>query len=334
LPIIIKSQVFLKQGIFLGAGLLVMIVALSVPTRLIRRYAYVIFGLCIIALVAVLLFGVVSHGSRRWFSLGSINFQPSEVMKLALIIGLARYLSSYPPAKGTYKFSELIVPFLMFGIPMGLIMKQPDLGTALSIGVIGFSMVLFMGIRFKALLFMFIAVLLAVIPAWYSLHDYQKRRVKVLLNPESDPQGSGWHIQQSKIAVGSGQIFGKGFLQGTQTQLEFLPERTTDFVFCVLAEEAGFAGSLFIIGLYAVFIYRLLRVALRSKEVFPALLSFGIAVMIFFHVLVNIGMVIGLFPIVGLPLPLLSYGGSALVSNLFSVGIVLGVSMRRLLFVR
>lgn len=334
LPIVIQSKVFTKQLVFLGLGLIVMLIALSIPTQMYHRLAYLFYIMCVLALVAVLAFGAVSHGSRRWISLGSYNFQPSELMKLGVIVVLARYLSKNPPRQGVYRFTELIIPFLLFGVPMALILKQPDLGTALAVGAIGFAMVLFVGIKFRALLIMFVAVLIAVIPAWYSLHDYQKRRVMVLLNPDQDPQGSGWQITQSKIAVGSGQLLGKGFLKGTQTQLEFLPERTTDFIFCVLAEEGGFLACLLLLGIYVLLVYRLMRVALRSRDLFSVLLSFGVAVMIFFHVLVNIGMVIGLLPIVGLPLPLFSYGGSSLLVNMFAVGIIAGASMRRLLFVK
>jgi len=330
----IHSRVFTKQLAFVGLGIVAMLVAISLNPQFLNRYAYLIYGICVVLLLAVLLFGVVSHGSRRWLDIGSFNFQPSEIMKLALIIGLARYLSRRPPERGVYGFKQIIIPFMFFCLPMGLVMRQPDLGTALSIGVIGFSMVLFMGIRLKSLLLMILALGMSLVPIWYSLHDYQQRRVMVLLYPDQqDVQGSGYHINQSKIAVGSGKFFGKGFLKGTQTQLEFLPERTTDFVFCVLAEEGGFLACIVVLFLYALLIYGMLQVVLKCKDLFCALLVFGISVMIFFHAVVNIGMVVGIFPIVGLPLPLFSYGGSALISTLFAVGIVLGINVRRLAFV-
>ncbi len=329
----VQSRVVLKQFAFLGIGLVGMFCALSFSPQAIQRYAYLIYGICIVLLVAVLAYGLVSHGSRRWFALGSFNLQPSELMKFALVLAMARFLSRHPPRSGLYSFSEIVVPSLLFGIPTGLIILQPDLGTGLAVGAIGVFMLLFMGVRFKTLSVIAVSVFAALIPAWhFLLHDYQRRRIMVLLNPEADPQGSGWHITQSKIAVGSGELLGKGFLQGTQNQLEFLPERTTDFIFCVLAEEAGFVGCVFLLALYSLFLYRLLRVSLRSKDLFGALVAFGVASMIFFHVVVNIGMVIGLLPIVGLPLPLFSYGGSALVSVYFATGVVLGISMRRLIF--
>jgi len=332
LPIVIRSNAFFKQLIFLGCGLLALLIGLSISSQTFSRYAYLIYGVCVLLLIAVLLFGTVAQGSRRWLTIGAYNLQPSELMKLGLILGLARYLSRNLPKHRLFSLRELIVPFIMAAVPMGLIIQQPDLGTALSVGAIGFCMILFVGVRGRLLIVIGIIALVALIPAWSKLEDYQKRRILVMWNPEQDPQGDGWHIIQSKIAVGSGQLVGKGFLEGTQTQLEFLPERTTDFVFSVLAEEAGFLGSLIVLLLYALFIYKILKVALRSKDLFSSFICFGIAVLIFFHTIVNIGMVMGLLPIVGLPLPLLSYGGSSLLSTMFAMGLVLGVGIRRLAF--
>ena len=332
LPLQIQSEAFFKQALFLVFGTIVLLFALAIPSQTLHRYAYPIYGICIVLLISVLVFGSVSHGAKRWLSLGGITFQPSEAMKLGLILGLARYLSKHPPKYGGYGFLALIIPFCFFLIPMALIFRQPDLGTALSVGAIGFSMVLFMGIRIKSLIIMTISLLIAIYPAWNFLKPYQQRRVLALINPDQDPLGSGYHIIQSKIAVGSGEIFGKGFLGGTQTQLEFLPEHTTDFVFSVLSEEWGFVGATFIIALYLLFLYRMLRVAQKSRDLFASLVCFGVAATIFFHAFVNIGMVVGLLPVVGLPLPLFSYGGSSVLSTMFSLGIVLGIGMRRLTF--
>ena len=251
---------------------------------------------------------------------------------MGVILILARYLSKRPPPPGGYGFRQLIVPLLIIGLPMGLIIRQPDLGTALVVGGVGMMMLLFVGIRPKVLLIAASVVMLAAYPVWHVLHPYQQRRVIALIDPDADPLGSGYHIIQSKIAVGSGSLFGKGYLQGTQTQLEFLPEHTTDFVFSVLAEEWGFVGCFVVICLYLVFLNRLLRVVQRSRDAFTALLTFGVVSKIFFHAAVNIGMVVGLLPVVGIPLPLFSYGGSSMIATMFSVGLVLGVSMRRLLF--
>jgi rod shape determining protein RodA len=284
-------------------------------------------------LVAVASFGVVVNGSRRWLDLGFVNLQPAEFMKLGLILFMAKRLAKNPPQDGSaFALRELIIPLLIVALPMALIMQQPDLGTALSLGLVGFIQILFMGVRPRAL--MLIAATLAILayPAWLSLHDYQQRRILVLLNPESDPQGSGYHITQSKIAVGSGELFGKGFREGTQSQLEFLPEHTTDFVFSVLAEEWGFVGSVSILVLFLLLLFRMLRVASRARDVFSTLVAMGITAQFFGHIVINIGMVIGIMPVVGIPLPLMSYGGSAMLSLMFGLGIVQGVSMRRLMF--
>ncbi|MCB0333432.1 MAG: rod shape-determining protein RodA [Bdellovibrionales bacterium] len=329
----IQSHVFLKQLRFLVVALFGMSLGMMTGTRTWYRFSYFLYAGCVLLLIGVLAFGAISHGSRRWLSFGSFNLQPSELVKLGVVLGMARYIAKHPPKKRFYGFRELIVPSLLFGVPMGLIFLQPDLGTALSVGAIGFAMLLFVGIRPKLLLGFSLLGIFAAVASWFwVLHDYQKRRVLVLFDPESNPRGEGWQIIQSKIAVGSGELFGKGYLQGSQTQLEFLPERTTDFVFCVLAEEWGFVGSLLVIGLFALLMYRLLRVVAKSKDLYSALVVFGIAVFLFFHVLVNLGMVVGLFPVVGLPLPLLSYGGSSLLTVMFCLGIVLGMSMRKTVF--
>jgi rod shape determining protein RodA len=254
-------------------------------------------------------------------------------MKLALLITMARVLSKAPPADGSrYGLKELLLPALWIAVPMGLIMQQPDLGTALSLGIVGAGQILFIGVRPKVIVGLVLSLCVLAYPAWNSLHQYQQRRILVLLNPESDPQGSGYHITQSKIAVGSGELFGKGFQKGTQTQLEFLPEHTTDFVFSVLAEEWGFVGCTFLIGLFFCLIALMLRVAKRSRDLFSCLLVIGITTQVFAHLVINIGMVIGLMPVVGIPLPLVSYGGSSLLSLMFGLGIVQGVSMRRGVF--
>lgn len=328
-PGFIQSPAFVRQVLFLCFGVMALLVGLSISSPLLYRISYVLYALGIVLLLVTLIIGVVSHGSQRWLNLGIIRFQVSEFMKIALVIALSRFLSKNPPAIGGYRFAQLIVPFLFFGVPMLLVMRQPDLGTGLVIGAIGFLMVLFMGIRPRSIGFMAGALVMLLIPAWHMLRAYQKRRILALLNPGADPLGSGYHIIQSKIAVGSGLFFGKGFMEGTQTQLEFLPEHTTDFVFSVLGEEWGFLGSFLVLLMYYFLISRMLRVAWRTKDLFPSLLVFGMAVMIFIHVVVNVGMVLGFLPVVGLPLPLFSYGGSSLLTTMFAIGLVLGVSMRK-----
>lgn len=328
-----KSAACAKQGLYLVVGLFVMIVGMAIPTHWLNRYAIPLYLLGVGLLLAVAGVGVVVNGSRRWLDLGAFKLQPSEFMKLALLITMARVLAKAPPSDGArYGLKELILPALWIAIPMGLIMQQPDLGTALSLGIVGAGQILFIGVRPRVLIGLVLTLCVLAYPAWNSLHQYQQRRILVLLNPESDPQGSGYHITQSKIAVGSGELFGKGFQKGTQTQLEFLPEHTTDFVFSVLAEEWGFVGCTFLIGLFFCLIALMLRVAKRGRDLFSCLLVIGITTQIFAHLVINIGMVIGLMPVVGIPLPLVSYGGSSLLSLMFGLGIVQGVSMRRGVF--
>jgi rod shape determining protein RodA len=333
LPFAIQSQPFLKQSIFFGVGIAAMIVALSISPQFLNRYAYVIYGVGVALLVAVVLVGSVVNGSRRWIPLpAGFNLQPAELMKLAIILCMARYLSRNPPKNGPYNLKQLIIPAGLILLPMALIMKQPDLGSAIAVGAIGGVMVLFMGIRTRIII---IALVLAagVAPlVWSHLHPYQQRRILTLFDPSADPRGSGYHINQSIIAVGSGELTGKGFMRGTQTQLEFLPEHTTDFIFSVLAEEWGFTGCLAVLIVYFILIFRLLRVSSRSKDFFSSLVAFGVATFFAVHATINIGMVIGILPVVGIPLPLFSYGGSAVLTLMFGLGLVLGISMRRLAF--
>jgi rod shape determining protein RodA len=250
-------------------------------------------------------------------------------MKLGLILALSQFLSKSSPERGGFGFKDLFIPALMVGVPMLLIIKQPDLGTALSVGAIGAALILFLGVKKKVLITCALVAAIAAPVAWNLLHDYQKRRILVLIDPQADPLGSGYHIIQSKIAVGSGGLLGKGFLEGTQSQLEFLPEHTTDFIFSVLAEEFGFVGGVTVLFLYVVLLYRMLRIVSRTNDLHDGLLAFGVVGMVFFHVIINIGMVLGLFPVVGIPLPLFSYGGSSLLSTMFCMGLVMGVAMRR-----
>jgi rod shape determining protein RodA len=327
------SAACLKQAVYVVAGLVVMAIAMSIPTQFFFRSASLLYVGSLLLLVAVAAFGVVVNGSRRWLDVGVFNLQPAEFMKFALIVAMARRLARKPPEDGkAYRLGELFVPMIIIAVPMGLIMQQPDLGTALSLGLVGVAQILFVGVRPKALITVLSVLAVLAYPSWLMLHDYQQRRILVLLNPESDPQGSGYHITQSKIAVGSGELFGKGFQEGTQSQLEFLPEHTTDFVFSVLAEEWGFVGSVSIIVLFFFLLSCMLRVAGRARDLFSSLVALGITAQFFAHIVINIGMVIGLMPVVGIPLPLVSYGGSAMLSLMFGLGVLQGVSMRRQMF--
>ena len=335
LPIVFDSEAFAKQFVFIGVGFLALVAALTISPQFIQKYAYVFYALCIVLLVLVAKFGIVVNGSRRWLNLGPVNLQAAEVVKLGVIFAMARFLSRRPPPPKGYGVFRLISPSMVILLPMALIMLQPDLGSALIVGAVGFSMVLFMGVRLRVLVTVVLIAVFAVVPAYtFLLHDYQKKRIQVLFNPEADPKGSGYHITQSKIAVGSGSVFGKGFLHGTQTQLQFLPEHTTDFIFSVLAEEWGFAGCIAVLAIYLMLLARLLQVAQRTRDLFSCLLVFGVTARLFCNVAINVGMVVGLLPVVGIPLPLFSYGGSSIVSFMFSIGIVLAVAMRRFAHMR
>lgn len=325
----IRSYPAFKQLVFLGVGIIAMFIGLSLSSLALERWAYGFYAVCVSMLVAVLLFGNVSKGARRWLNFGAFNIQPSEITKIAIILALARYLSRMSLPKKGLDFKHLIIPALMLLIPAFLDAKQPDLGTAIVSAAVGGMMLLFIGIRLRVIVTICLFGAIVAVPAWNHLHDYQRMRILTLFNPEADPMGAGYHLNQSKIAVGSGGFLGKGFLKGTQTQLEFLPEHTTDFVFSVLAEEQGFIGSFLLIALYAALVTLLLRVVTRTRSLFNSLVAFGMASMIFFHTVVNLGMVTGILPVVGITLPMFSYGGSSLISMLFGIGIVLGISMRR-----
>jgi rod shape determining protein RodA len=329
IPRFVPSPAFIKQIIFICVGLFLALIVSMLSTSKLAKAAYFFYGVCITLLIAVDLFGVVIKGSQRWIDFGPIHFQPSEITKMGVILAMAKYLASNPSPRGGFKFTSLILPCLIFMIPMGFILKQPDLGTALTIGLIGATMTVFAGVNFRTAIIAIIIGLSSLYPAWHQLHDYQKRRVMVLVDPESDPLGSGYHITQSKIAVGSGELFGKGFLQGTQTQLQFLPEHSTDFIFSVLAEEWGLVGCMIVLSLYLFLLYRLCRVITKARDSFSMFLVVGLTAYIFSHVAINIGMVIGLLPVVGIPLPLFSYGGSSLLSNMLAIGLAVGVSLRR-----
>lgn len=331
-PLRIESYPFAKQICFILLGLFLGAIVLAIPSTFFFRNAYIFYFLCLAALVFVDVRGFIAKGSQRWLELGSFSFQPSEPTKLAVVLALARYLSKNFPKSGGYSFKECLIPVMIFAVPAALIGGQPDLGTALMVLGIGSGMILFCGVRPRVIAGVFLAVTISLYPAWLTLYDYQKRRVMVLLDPDADPRGSGYHIIQSKIAVGSGALFGKGYLQGTQSQLEFLPEHTTDFIFSVLAEEWGFFGCIVLLAAYLCFLARLFWLVGASKDLFPSLTILGIALYFFLQSVINIGMVIGLLPVVGLPLPMVSYGGSSMLSCMIALAIVLGMNMRRLTY--
>ena len=286
------------------------------------KSAYLFYLLILILLFAVDLFGITSSGSKRWINLFFINLQPSELMKVSLIAFLARYYNKIP-LQNINRIKHVFIPFLSFMIPVYLVVMQPDLGTAVLIAITGLIVIWLTGFRIKYFLyssFFFICL----IPVGISfLKPYQKSRILTFLNPERDPLGAGYQIIQSKIAVGSGGIFGKGFLQGSQSYLDYLPEKHTDFIFTLFSEEFGFVGSLVLLIIYALIIYRISKIGSESRNNFAKLFCFGFSAAFFVYVAVNMSMVLGLLPIVGAPLPIMSYGGSSMLSIMIGLGIVM-----------
>ena len=316
-------------------GFALMLGTAMVPPRVWMGLAYPVYGLTLLAVVAVLLRGTQALGAQRWLDLGPVSLQPSEVMKLALILVLARYFHGLRPQRISHPL-WVGLPFLLVAVPMLLIAKQPDLGTASLLGLTGLVMMFLAG---PGLVYFAAggAALACVLPlVWHFMHDYQRQRILVFLDPAIDPLGRGYQIYQSKIALGSGGFTGKGFLQGTQTHLNFVPEKHTDFAFALWAEETGFVGSAILIALFLALIWCLMLMAWRSRSVFARLTIAGVATLLFLHVFVNIAMVVGVAPVVGVPLPLVSYGGTSLFSLMFGLGLAMGLAgtgeVRRLAF--
>ncbi len=286
------------------------------------KTAYLFYLIILILIVATHFYGVTASGSKRWINLLFINLQPSELMKIALIIFLARYYSKIPTSNVT-SIRHTFFPFVAIAIPIYMVVIQPDLGTALLIGFGGLAVIWLAGFRIKYFLYSFF-VLICLLPVGISfLKPYQKSRILTFLNPERDPLGAGYQIIQSKIAVGSGGIFGKGFLQGSQSYLDYLPEKHTDFIFTLFSEEFGFLGSITLLMIYILIIYKIVAIGNQSKNNFARLYCFGFASAFFIYVTVNMSMVLGLLPIVGAPLPIMSYGGSAMLSMMIGFGIVM-----------
>ena len=325
------TPLYLKQIFWLLIGLSVMVVIAFTEYRFYSDFAYIVYTVAFFFLLVVMGYGIITSGAQRWIKIGSISFQPSEFVKISLILALAKFFQR-PPGREGYSLKDLTLPFLFLLLPMVLILKQPDLGTSIILLLIFFSILIFVKIRWSTLLTIGLGGA-AILPiSWSFLKEYQKRRIITFFNPELDPLGAGYHLIQSKIAVGAGGIIGKGFMKGTQCKLGFLPEQQTDFIFSALGEEWGLIGSLMIVGLYFMLILWGLRIAVQSKDRFGAILSFGVVAMFFWHIFINIGMVLGMMPVVGIPLPLLSYGGSFLLSTMIGMGLLLNVSMRRYLF--
>lgn len=321
-----------KQFTWFCLSLVMLAGLLLVDYKVFEKWTLWIYVALIIALLVVWGIGRVTAGSRRWIDLGLMRFQPSEFAKLAVVLALAKCLGPRFCA-GSLEITDLLKPAVIIALPAFLVLIQPDLGTAVVTMLIGASMVLFAGPSRRVLVWLSAGLGSLVIPVYFFggklLLDYQKRRISTFLNPDFDPLGAGYHILQSQIAIGSGGLTGQGYLQGAQNQLMFLPVKHTDFIFTILAEEFGFMGCSIVLCLFAAYLFRGLAVTLKARDGFGALISFGCVSIIFWHVIINVGMVMGLMPVVGVPLNFLSYGGSSLLSSFIITGLVSNVSMRR-----
>lgn len=304
---------------------IVMWIAANVPPQTLMRFAVPIYTIGIALLIAVAAFGMVKKGARRWINLG-IVIQPSEIMKIAMPLMLAWF---FQKREGMVRWQEFLVAGVLLAVPVGLIAKQPDLGTAVLVLAAGFYVIFLAGLSWKILIGLVIAVAASLPVVWAQLHDYQRQRVMMLIDPTSDPLGKGFHIIQSTIAVGSGGISGKGWLQGTQAHLEFIPERTTDFIFAVFSEEFGLIGNIVLMLLYLALIGRGLIIAGNAPSFFTRLLAGSITMIFFTYAFVNMGMVSGILPVVGVPLPFFSYGGTALVTLGLGAGILMSIQRHR-----
>lgn len=317
-----------KQMINFAVATGLMLIVAQIQPRTLRTWAPVLYFGTLGVLILVLIIGDISKGAQRWLDLGILRFQPAELMKLAVPLMVARSLDQHilPPT-----FKLLILPTLYIIVPVLLIAVQPDLGTSILVASTGFFVLFLAGLSWKIMISLG-AMAAASAPAlWFVLHDYQRERILTLFDPERDPLGSGYHIIQSKIALGSGGFFGKGWLNGTQSHLEFLPERTTDFIFAVFGEEFGFIGILFLLFVYALIIMRGMYIGMQARDTFARLLAGSIVMTFFVYVFVNIGMVNGILPVVGIPLPLISYGGTSLVTIMIAFGILMSIQTHRTL---
>jgi rod shape determining protein RodA len=309
-----------------GTAFLVLILLANIHPDRLRDLAYWIYGVGLLLLILVLMVGDEGKGAQRWLNLGIVRFQPSELMKLAVPLLVAAYIAERPLPSS---FLRIAVCLSMVFIPSLLISKQPDLGTALLIVISGLLVIFLSGVSWKFIISFLISVASALPILWYVMHDYQKQRVLTFLNPESDPLGAGYHIIQSKIAIGSGGLSGRGWLEGTQSNLAFLPERSTDFIFSVIGEEFGLIGVGMLLFLYLAIASRGLYIASQAQSSFARLLAGSISLTFLVGVIVNVGMVTGLLPVVGVPLPLISYGGTSMVTLLASFGILMSIHTHR-----
>ena len=318
-----------RQMVRFVGGIFLMLAVAVLDILIWLRYAYPIYFISLILLLVVEFSGSIGMGAQRWIDLGVFSFQPSEIMKVSIILLLARYFYA-SRLEDVSRFSHILPPIILMAIPAFLIIRQPDLGTSILMLVTGISMLFVVGTRIWIFFLGGLAIVGAIIPLWqFVLRGYQKARLLTFINPERDPLGAGYHILQSKIALGSGGLFGKGFMEGSQSHLSFLPEKQTDFIFTMLAEEFGLIGGLLLIVLYIVILVYAFVMSLRCRSQFGRLIGIGVSTSFFLNVFVNIAMVMGLVPVVGMPLPLISYGGSAMLTLMFSFGLLLCVYINR-----
>jgi rod shape determining protein RodA len=317
-----------RHGMRFAFGVVMMLSLAMVDIRFLARFSWPFYGVALVLLVLTLKMGHVGKGAERWLELGPVQLQPSEIMKVALAMALASWFNRASWARvGNPLF--LIPPAIAVLLPVGLILKEPNLGTAFITGVIGCSIILAAGMRLWQVLIVLLPLPFVVQFAYHHLHDYQRARITTFLNPESDPLGAGYNIIQSKIALGSGGLWGKGFMQGTQAHLNFLPEKQTDFIFSIIAEEWGLVGALALLGLLLLIILGAMAIALRCRHQYGRLLALGIGVNMFMYVFVNVAMVVGAIPVGGVPLPLVSHGGSAMLTVMFAMGLLMSVHVHR-----
>ena len=322
-------SVILKQTVWLLIGFLIMSIFSYIPPKFYYHWTPWIFSAGLLLLIGVLIFGNISKGARRWFDLGFFHLQPSEIMKLAMPMMLSYYFDNkkLPP-----KIKPLIISLILLVFPVILIAKQPDLGTAIIISAAGLCVLLLAGLNWKLILIFLSLGALSTPILWHFMHGYQKERVLTFLNPESDPLGSGYHIIQSKIAIGSGGLFGKGWLHGTQSHLQFLPAHATDFIFAVTGEELGLIGCLALLILFLVVFGRGFYISSQAQDTFTRLLSGSLSLTFILCTFINIGMVVGILPVVGVPLPLISYGGSSIITTMAGFGVIMSIHTHRKLW--
>jgi rod shape determining protein RodA len=317
-----------RQMLRFAVGMALMLVIALTDIRFWLRYAHSFYAIALILLIAVEFAGSVGMGAQRWISLKFFYLQPSEIMKVALVLSLARYFHRLSLEDVT-RPTQLLFPILLVATPTVLVLRQPDLGTALLLLFSSAAMFFLAGVRIWKFVLIGLISLASIPLGWSMMHTYQKNRIMTFLSPENDPLGSGYHILQSKIALGSGGLFGNGFLQGTQSHLRFLPEMQTDFIFTMYAEEFGLVGGLFLITLYAAIVIYGFAIAMRSRSHFGRLIAMGVTTTFFLYVFMNIAMVMGLIPVVGVPLPLISYGGTAMMTVLIGFGLLMNVYIHR-----